>query len=250
MTDREIDLNADLGETDGDLALLDVVTSANVACGGHAGDARSMTAAVQAALARGVTIGAHPSYHDRENFGRRELSRAPREIVEEVADQLAELKEVASVSGTTVSYVKLHGALYHRAGRDAACAEAVLQGIDRAGLAPLPLLAQPGSILLRLARAQGWVGVEEGFCDRAYRADGSLVDRSVAGAVLAAAEAERQAVGLAITGGVRADDGTWLSLRPASLCIHGDTPAALELAGAVRRSLQRAGAVIAPFVRP
>jgi len=245
-----VELNVDLGEHPGEpVELYALAQLVNVACGGHAGDARSMTAAVQAALAHGVTIGAHPSYRDRPSFGRRELSTPPREIAEEVADQLAQLNEIASASGAAVAYVKLHGALYHRAGRDAACAEAVLQGIEGAGLAPLPLLAQPGGVLLGLARERGWMGVEEGFCDRAYRADGSLVDRSVAGAVLAPAEAQRQAVGLAIRGGVRAEDGTWLSLRPASLCIHGDTPAALDLAGAVRRSLQGAGAVITPFVR-
>ncbi|HXY43804.1 MAG TPA: 5-oxoprolinase subunit PxpA [Acidimicrobiales bacterium] len=248
MTNRVIDLNADLGETEGDLALLSVVTSANVACGGHAGDAESMTAAVESALAHGVTIGAHPSYRDRSNFGRLELELPVEEIAADVADQVEELFGLARLRGATVSYVKLHGALYHRAARDGACAEAILQALEDAGLGPLPVLAQPRAALLEAARARGWSGAEEAFCDRSYRPDGSLVDRSEPGAVLVSpSAAARQAVELALEGRVRAIDGSWLQLRPASLCLHGDTPGALEVARAARRALERAGAVLAPF---
>ena len=248
VTGRAIDLNADLGESDGDLALMSIVTSANVACGGHAGDTASMTAAVGAARAHGVTIGAYPSYRDRPNFGRRELNVPPEKVAAEVTHQVQALCRLAELQGAAVSYLKLHGALYHRAGRDPACAEAILQSLADAGLGPLPVLAQPGAALLKAARARGWMGAEEAFCDRSYRPDGSLLDRSEPGALLLRPEAAaRQAVELALDGGVRTADGSWLELRPASLCVHGDTPSALEVARAVRRALENAGAVIAPF---
>lgn len=243
-----IDLNADLGETDGDLALLSVVSSANVACGGHAGDSSSMTAAVEAALDQGVRIGAHPSYLDRSRFGRVELGLQALEIAAGVVGQLAALACIVEARHTVISYVKLHGALYHRAGRDIGCAEAILEAIEGEGLGPLPILAQPGAALLRAARERGWPAVEEGFCDRLYRSDGKLADRSEPGAVLSTpAAAARQAVSIAVKGGVELADGSFFRLRPASLCVHGDTPGALEVARAVRRALEEAGAMIAPF---
>jgi len=246
---RSIDLNADLGETDGDIALMSIVTSANIACGGHAGDEATMAAALRSALTYGVIIGAHASYPDRSNFGRRELGTPPEEVAGDVSGQVAELSRLARAQGAAVSYLKLHGALYHRAGRDRACAEAILQALADAGLGPLPVLAQPGAALLGCARQRGWLGVEEGFCDRSYRSDGSLVDRSEPGALLATpAAAAVQAVDLALEGGVRATDGSWFSFRPASLCVHGDTPGSLEVAGAVREALERAGVAVAPFV--
>jgi UPF0271 protein len=246
-----IDLNADLGEVDGDLDLMAVVSSVNVACGGHAGDTRSMAAAVEEAIAAGVRVGAHPSYPDRAGFGRVELALRSEEIAGVVAEQVAALAAVAGAAGTTVSHLKLHGALYHRAADDAECAEVILQSLQDAGLGPLPVLAQPGAAMAAAARRRGWPSFEEGFCDRAYRSDGSLADRSEHGAVLATpAAAAAQAVEIAVLGGVHAGDGSWVPLRPASLCVHGDSPGALQMARAVRHALEDAGVVIAPFSEP
>jgi UPF0271 protein len=246
-----IDLNADLGETDGDLAIMPVVTSANVACGGHAGDGSTVTSAVEAALAHGVAVGAHASYADRPGFGRRELGIPVAEVARSVVEQVIRLCEVASEVGASVTYVKLHGALYHRAGRDRECALAILEALESAGIGPTTVLAQPGAALLQAARERGWVGVEEGFCDRLYRPDGTLTDRGEPGSVIEAHDAAaRQAVCLAVEGGAYAGDGTWVNLRPASLCVHGDTPGALEKARAVRTALAGAGVVVAPFAPP
>lgn len=218
-----IDLNADLGEVPGDLELMAVVTSASIACGGHAGDDATMSAAVEAAAANGVTIGAHPSYLDRDNFGRAARSDLPELVATQVAAQVERLCEIA-----TVKYVKLHGALYHRANRDDETACAILEVLP-----VRHLLAQPGHLLDR-ARAQGWGATEEGFCDRAYREDGRLQDRSEAGAVLTDDdEVVRQAVRLAS--------------RFRSLCVHGDTPGAVRLAGRVRDALLGEGLVLGPF---
>jgi 5-oxoprolinase (ATP-hydrolysing) subunit A len=243
-----VDLNADLGETDGDLALMSVVTSANVACGGHAGDRSSMVAAVEAALVHGVAIGAHPSYADREGFGRVDLGTPSADIAASVTEQVTRLVVIAAEFGGSLAYVKLHGALYHRAGRDPECAEAILQALESVTGGPSAVLAQPGAALLHAGRARGWVGVEEGFCDRLYRPDGTLADRLEPGSVIeTAAAAARQAVSLAVEGGTSTGDGTWVELRPASLCVHGDTPGALEAAWAIRRALEDAGVVVASF---
>lgn len=243
-----IDLNADLGETDGDLALMSVVTSANVACGGHAGDRSSMASAVEAALVNGVVLGAHPSYPDREGFGRTELGLPTAEIAGSVAEQVTRLRDIALAGGAGVAYVKLHGALYHRAGRDHGCAEAILEALEVIGMGPSAVLAQPSGAMLQAARERGWVAVEEGYCDRRYEPDGTLADRLEPGAVIAtAAEAARQAVRLAVEGGVDARDGTWVELRPASLCVHGDSPGSLAAARAIRRALESAGVGVAPF---
>ncbi|MGD0083954.1 MAG: 5-oxoprolinase subunit PxpA [Acidimicrobiales bacterium] len=243
-----IDLNADLGETDGDLALMSVVTSANVACGGHAGDHRSMAEAVEAALVNAVVIGAHASYPDRAGFGRVDLDLRAVDVASSVAKQVTDLTEVALAHGATVAYLKLHGALYHRVGRDLECAEAILQELAEAGLGPLIVLAQPGAALMEAAGRLGWGEVEEGFCDRAYRAGGTLVDRREAGSVLEdTAAVVRQALSLAVDGGVRAADGAWVALRPGSLCLHGDTPGAITLARAIRHGLEHVGVAIKPF---
>ncbi|MGC9963214.1 MAG: 5-oxoprolinase subunit PxpA [Acidimicrobiales bacterium] len=250
MPPPSIDLNADLGETDGDLALMTIVTSANIACGGHAGDTRSMAAAVEAAVARGVTIGAHPSYRDRSGFGRTELGLGAGEVARDVVDQVAALGGISSRVGGAISYLKLHGALYHRANHDRGCADAILRALADAGLGPLPVLAQPGAALLLAAGDLGWPGVEEGYCDRSYRSDGSLTDRGEAGAVHRSPEAAaRQAVEIAVGGGVHSLDGSFVKLRPASLCVHGDTPGALQVAAEVRRALELAGVVLAPFAK-
>ncbi len=218
-----VDLNADLGEIPGDLVLLEVVTSANVACGGHAGDARSMSEAMKAAADHGVRVGAHPSYLDREGFGRVERHEAPEVVARQVAEQVEALASFGAVH-----YLKLHGALYHRANSDPALAEAILEA-----LAVRHVLAQRGA-LLSGARERGWGTTEEGFCDRAYRDDGTLVPRGQPGAVLEdEAEVVRQAIHLAPCVG--------------SLCLHGDTPGALAFARRVRAALEEAGVEVRPF---
>ena len=225
-----IDLNADLGEevTDDD-GLLAVVTSANVACGFHAGGPAVMRAVCLGAVERGVAVGAQVSYADREGFGRRELEVPYAVLAQQVAEQVAALSDAASAAGTTVSYVKPHGALYHRCSRDPEQAAAVLEGSR-----DLPVLGMRGSVLLDLARDAGRRTVLEGFADRAYR-DGRLVDRSEPGAVLTdPADVTAQAVRLAAEVG--------------SVCVHGDTPGAVGHARAVRHALEAAGyAVRAPW---
>jgi len=220
-----VDLNADVAEgldvVDRDL--LEVVTSANVACGFHAGGEETARAVCALAAERGVAIGAHVGYRDRDGFGRRELGLPAATIAAEAAEQLAALQQW---SGGLVAYVKPHGALYHRASADAECAAALVRAA-----AGLPMLAMPGSELLALA---GDRGVPEGYADRGYRA-GSLVPRGEPGAVLEADAAAAQAVRLAREGVVR------------SLCVHGDTPGASALARRVREALEAEGVELRPF---
>ena len=225
-----VDLNADLGEevTD-DAALLAVVTSANVACGYHAGSPEIMRAVCAEAAERGVVVGAQVSYADREGFGR--VARdVPSEVLrEQVADQVGVLSAIAEAAGTAVRYVKPHGALYHRVVDDAEQAAAVL-----AGSGELPVLGMPGELLTR-AVAAGRSVFHEGFPDRGYTADGRLVPRSEPGA-LVTDEASIVAQALVLAGTVD------------SLCLHGDSPGAVEHAAAVRRALEDAGLGLAPFV--
>lgn len=222
-----IDLNADLGEevTD-DAALLAVVTSANVACGYHAGNPAIMRAVCEEAARRGVSVGAQVSYADRENFGRVALDVAHDVLREQVADQVGVLSAIAGAAGTVVRYLKPHGALYHRVIDDPDQAAAVL-----AGSGSLPVLGMPGELLARAAAA-GRTVLHEGFPDRAYGPDGRLVARSEPGAVLSdTAQIARRAVELATGEGQRVD----------SVCVHGDTPGAVDHARAVRRALEAAG---------
>jgi UPF0271 protein len=225
---RLVDLNADLGEevTD-DAALLAVVTSANVACGYHAGTPAIMRAVCDEAARLGVSIGAQVSYADRENFGRVELDVAAAVLREQVADQVGTLSDIAVSCGVTVRYVKPHGALYHRVVHDEEQAAAVL-----AGSGELPVLGLPGGLLLALAAGAGRAVLHEGFPDRAYLEDGRLVPRTEPGAVLTdAAAIAARAVELASQDTPELD----------SLCVHGDTPGAVAHAHAVRRSLEAAG---------
>jgi UPF0271 protein len=230
---RSIDLNADLGEgvTD-DAGLLAVVTSANVACGYHAGDQGIMRAVCAEASARGVVVGAQVSYDDRENFGRRNLDVPFDTLREQVADQVGLLDEIARRCGTEVSYVKPHGALYNRVVHDEEQARAVLTGSG-----DLPVLGLPGSVFLALAAEAGRDHHLEGFPDRAYTAEGRLVPRDRPGAVhhepsvIAA-----RALEMARSGQV------------ASVCVHGDSPAAVRSAAEVRRTLESAGLTLRSFV--
>ncbi len=220
---RYVDLNADLGEeVSDDAALLEVVTSANVACGYHAGTPASMASVCEQAAARGVSVGAQVSYDDRAGFGRVALDVATELLREQVLDQVGTLSQLAVRAGTTVRYLKPHGALYHRVLEDEDQAAAVL-----AGSGDLPVLTMPG-VLQALAAGAGRPVVHEGFPDRAYGTDGRLVPRDRPGAVLAGAEEiARQA----------------LVLAPSvdSLCVHGDHPGAVHHARAVRRALEEHG---------
>ena len=251
---RTIDLNADLGESFGrwtlgdDEAMLDVVTSANVACGFHAGDPRGLLRVCEQAAQRGVVVGAQVGYRDLAGFGRRFIDLDPADLLADVVYQIGALQGVCAAAGTSVRYVKPHGALYNAVVSHEAQASAVVEAIRRVD-ASLPLLGLPGSVLLTLAEAAGIPTVTEAFADRAYTAAGTLVPRSEPGAVLHDPEtvAER-AVRLAVTGQVDAVDGTAVQVRAASLCVHGDSPGAVSMATAVRAGLEAAGVTLAPFV--
>lgn len=248
-----IDLNADLGETvDGvptadDDAMFALVSSASVACGGHASDDDAMRASVARAADHGVVVGAHPSFLDRAGFGRVALSVEPALLREQVRSQIEALVSV----GADVRYVKPHGALYHVVTQDAAAADAVAAAVadvsERIGR-PLPVLGLDGAISHSSARA-GLPFLREAFLDRGYLPTGGLVPRTQPGALLddAAAVADR-AVRLAVDGIVEAIDGTLVEARAASLCVHGDSPGAVAMARAVRAALDAAGvAVRAPW---
>ena len=227
-----IDLNADLGEgvTD-DVGLLAVVTSANVACGFHAGDRDVMRSVCDGAAALGVVVGAQVSYLDREGFGRRHMDVAGDVLTDWVAEQVGTLAEIAARAGVAVAYVKPHGALYNRAVDDEDQAAAVLSGSDG-----LPVLGLPGSALLRLARARGRLVVPEGLPDRGYTPDGRLVPRTEPGALVHGADrVAANAVALAASGTVR------------TVCVHGDSPDAVATARAVRAALSAAGHQVRPW---
>lgn len=252
---RGIDLNADLGEGFGvwrlgdDDALLELVTSANVACGFHAGDPVTMRRVCARAAAAGVSVGAQVSYRDLAGFGRRFIDVDPAELADDVLYQLAALDGIARAVGTRVSYVKPHGALYNAVVTHERQAQAVVDAMlafDRR----LPVLGLPGSALLRSAEAAGLRPVPEGFADRGYTREGRLVPRRTPGALVddPAAVAAR-AVRMATEGVVVAVDGTALLMPVESVCLHGDTAGAVELARAVRAALDDDGVAIRPFAR-
>ncbi|HZU74611.1 MAG TPA: 5-oxoprolinase subunit PxpA [Acidimicrobiales bacterium] len=243
-----IDLNCDLGEGGpSDPELLDVVSSASVACGFHAGGPVLMAATVRAALQRGVTLGAHPSYDDRLGFGRRALTVAPEQLEADLVYQIGALQALARREGGEVRYLKPHGALYNQAVDDAGLAATVVRAACQPGWR-LPVLSLPGSAVFGAAGRAGLACYAEGFADRAYAADRSLVPRGSPGAVLtdtAAVVAQARA----LAGGTVSDvTGRPLELEVSSLCIHGDTPGALAAARAVRAALEADGFTIAPFV--
>jgi len=237
-----MDLNADLGEGFGtwrlgdDEALLSLVSSANVACGFHAGDPAIMRRVCAQAAERGVVVGAQVSYRDLAGFGRRRIDYDPAQLRDDLIYQIGALDAFCRVAGTRVCYVKPHGALYNTAMVDEDQAGAVVQSIvdyDRT----LPVLCLPGSVLARVATEAGVRVVTEGYADRAYRPDGTLVPRREPGAVLSDVDAVvAQAVRLATAGTVE------------SICVHGDTPGAVEMARLVREALIAAGVTLAPFV--
>ncbi|TPG19275.1 LamB/YcsF family protein [Pedococcus bigeumensis] len=251
---RTVDLNADLGESFGrwtlgdDEAMLDVVTSANVACGFHAGDPRGLLRVCEQAAERGVVVGAQVGYRDLAGFGRRFIDLDPADLLADVVYQIGALQGVCAAAGTSVRYVKPHGALYNAVVSHEAQARAVVEAVRRVDPS-LPLLGLPGSVLLTLAEAAGIPTVAEAFADRAYTAVGTLVPRSEAGAVLHDPETvAARAVRLVATGRVDAADGTAVHVDAASLCVHGDSPGAVSMATAVRAGLEAAGVTLAPFV--
>lgn len=242
----KFDLNADLGEGSGsDDALLEIVSSASIACGGHAGDEISMRIALRAAKARGVTVGAHPGFADRENFGRKRLMLPPEELDAQVRRQVRDLVEAAEEEGVPVRYVKLHGALANMAAEEASvaavCFAAVVGLADR-----LAILALDESAQVEVATVMGFPVVREAYADRAYQPNGLLVPRSEPGAVLhdAGAIAER-AVRLAQAGELVAIDGTVFRSEARSLCVHGDNPEAVAIARQIRDALEADGIEIA-----
>ena len=248
-----LDLNADLGEGFGhwtsgdDEALLAVVSSANVACGFHAGDPMIMRRVCEEAVERGVAIGAQVSYRDLAGFGRRRIEMAPDELTADVLYQLGALDGFARTAGDRARYLKPHGALYHAATTDPAQAGAIVAAVQ-AWPEPLPVLTLPGGELHRQATAAGLTCRIEAFADRAYLPDGSLQPRGEPGAVLTDLAAITERVRrLAESGSLLAVDGSVLELRPDSLCVHGDTPGALAIARAVRETLERAGVEVARF---
>ncbi|MDQ1619344.1 MAG: 5-oxoprolinase (ATP-hydrolyzing) subunit [Actinomycetota bacterium] len=250
-----IDLNSDLGEGFGvwrmgdDAALLGIVTSANVACGFHAGDPTIMSAVTSTAADRGVAVGAQVSYRDLAGFGRRRIEMDPGELTDEVIYQIGALDGFCHVAGQSVRYVKPHGALYNTCVDDEVQAAAVVRAVALYDDS-LPVLGLPGSALLRHAGRAGLPCVAEGFVDRAYTPDGRLVPRSDPGALVTDVdEVVQRAVRLAQDGEVVAVDGTVLAMKVESLCVHGDTPGAVSLARQVRAALEHAGAVVQPFVR-
>ena len=226
--------------------MLALVSSANLACGAHGGDPTTMAAVCRSAIARGVVIGAHPSYDDREGFGRRDIDVDPRTLEAQLREQVARLVGVAASVGGTARYLKPHGALYNRIVRDAERAE-VVAGV--AAAVGLPVMGMPGSAIERAARAAGIRFMTEAFVDRAYRPDGSLVPRSEPGAVLHDISAvAARAVRLAVDGTVIAVDGSVVRVEAESLCVHGDTPGAVAMAGTVRAALADAGVDVRPVL--
>ncbi|WP_394276176.1 LamB/YcsF family protein [Luteococcus sp.] len=256
-TATTVDLNADMGESFGawtmgdDRALLDVVTSANIACGFHAGDPTVLTRTCRMAAKRGVGIGAHVSYRDLAGFGRSFIDLPPAQLRDELVYQLAAITGVAATVGAHVGYVKPHGALYNAIVHHQAQAEAVVEAlvtINKTLDRPLALLGLPGALVLDLAEQAGLRAVREAFADRAYTAEGTLVSRRQEGAVLHDAdEVARRMVQLVRTGSVTSIDGQPVQVQADSICVHGDSPGAVAMAKAVREALEADGIALRSF---
>lgn len=249
---KTVDLNADLGEWDGpgvspvDARLLSLATSANIACGAHAGNPDVMFATVTRAARMGVAIGAHPGYADRDGFGRRELGLSPGEIEHQVTEQISAMAACCRRADARLRYVKPHGALYNRAVRDPEAARAIVTATRQAG--DLALLCLPRSEMMKEGIRAGLRVAAEAFADRGYRADGTLVPRGEPGALLddVGAAVER-ALRLVTEGRLTPREGPDLVIRAESLCVHGDGPQAVRLLDAVRKGFTEAGIRLAPF---
>lgn len=246
-----IDLNSDVGESFGrwtlgdDAAVMESVSSINVACGFHAGDPLVMRQTCATAVERGVTVGAHPAYRDLAGFGRRFMEVAPKELTADLVYQIGALQAVARAAGTEVKYVKPHGALYNAIVKHEAQAEAVVEAV--ADVDPtLPILTLPGSAVLRAAEKRGVPTAVEAFADRAYNPDGSLVSRSQPGAVLEEAAIADHVKRIA-DGEIKAVDGSLIKVAANSICVHGDSPGAVAMAADVRRTLEDSGITVRSF---
>lgn len=249
-----VDLNADLGEGFGvwelgdDAAMLDIITSANLACGFHAGDPIGLTRSSRAAAERGVRIGAQVSYRDLAGFGRRFIDVAPADLTAEVIYQIGALQALARVAGSDVSYVKPHGALYNTIVSHREQARAVAEAVHAVDPG-LPVLNLAGSVFFEEAQRLGLRTVAEAFADRAYHPDGTLVSRREEGAVLHDPDQIAERVALMVqTGQVLAVGGTTIDIQLESVCVHGDSPGAVQIATAVRERLLREGVTLAAFV--
>ncbi len=242
-----VDLNADLGEGAGhDDELLEFVTSANIACGFHAGDADTIHRSIEAARDHGVAVGAHPSLFDRENFGRKELPVTPEEVCDAVTYQLGVFSAITEALGVRPNHVKPHGALYHIAARDERIAGAVAHAITSTDRT-LILFAPDGSALARMAEASGLKIAGEVFADRNYLADGTLVPRTRLDALLYdPVEAAARVLRMLRDDKVRSVDGVDIDVQAETVCVHGDTPGAVEFARALRAQLKNEGVTIAP----
>jgi UPF0271 protein len=248
-----IDLNCDMGElpeaiADGTQeALMRSITSANVACGGHAGDEQTMRATIQQALPYGVAVGAHPGYADRENFGRLELSISPAQVAESVFEQVRALAKVADSCGARVVHVKPHGALYNQAVRNRELAQAIATGVAqwRRGVV---LVGLAGSLMLDVFREAGFQVAAEAFADRRYEPDGTLRSRKFDDALIRDPQkAGEQALAMVERSVVRASDGSEVPIAARTICIHADTPGSTAIAAAVKRILEQAGIRISPL---
>lgn len=241
----QIDLNADLGEGCGnDEALLALISSANVACGWHAGDAATMLQTVKWAIERGVAIGAHPSYPDRENFGRTEMQRDPEAVYADVLYQIGALDAIVRAQGGQLHHVKAHGALYNQAVRDPALARAIVRAV-RDFDSDLVFFGLAGSQMIDIAREAGLRVKQEVFADRGYNPDGTLVKRGTPGALHEDEEvALNQTLTMVREQRVRAIDGTWVPIRAETVCLHGDGAHALAFARRIRERLGAEGIAI------
>jgi UPF0271 protein len=242
-----IDINADVGEGMDDEELFPYVTSANVACGFHAGDPSTMDRTVAAALSRGVHVGAHPGHADKANFGRIAVEIPAEDVEQLILYQVAALDGFVRARGARLSHVKPHGALYHQANEFPDFARAIAEAVRRFD-SSLVLVGAPGSLLLEAGREAGLPVAGEGFADRRYRPDGTLVPRKEPGALLTdPAEAAEQAVHLARDGWVVASDGSRVGVKPDTICLHGDTPGAATIARSVRERLAAEGIEVKAF---
>jgi UPF0271 protein len=250
---NSIDLNCDMGElpkaiSDGTQeALMPSFTSVNVACGGHAGDAQTMKTTIEQALRWKLAVGAHPGYPDRANFGRLEMNLSPRAIAESVYQQVRTLAEIAAQCGVRLTHVKPHGALYNQAVHNRQLAQAIADGVTR-WRHDVVLVGLAGSPMLTVFREAGLQVAAEGFADRRYEFDGTLRSRKYEDALIPdPVEASRQALSIAQTGTVTARDGSQVAVAAQTICIHGDTPGAPQIAAAVAKTLRQAGLTLTPL---
>jgi len=253
---RRIDLNCDMGElpeaiADGTQeALMPSLTSVNIACGGHAGDEQTMKATIEEALRWNLAIGAHPGYPDRQNFGRLELQLSAEEVAEFVFEQVRSLGGIAADCGVQLTHVKPHGALYNQAVRDGKLAQSIAKGVAQWS-SKVTLVGLAGSPMLAVFREAGFAAAAEAFADRLYEPDGSLRSRKFRDALISnPAKAAQQALGIVVRGIVTASNGADVSVSAQTICIHGDTPGAPEIASTVARTLRQAGVTLCPLAIP